>query len=273
MHARGLAEVLASKAANFRKGDVVVATMGWCEFAVVDAEMCQPAPELPGGLSKTQYLGALGFTGLTAYYGVKEVGETKEGDVVVVSGAAGATGNMAVQIAKNIIGAKRVVGIAGSDEKCRWVEELGADKCVNYKKESFRKDLVDAMGGETSYADVYFDNVGGVILDLMLTRMAKHGRVVACGAISEYNDNRGTMLKNYFEIISMRIQIRGMIVLDYMSKTQEVMEIFKQAIREGKLKVSEESEHIVEAGFEEVPKVWMKLFDGTNTGKLVTKIM
>jgi NADPH-dependent curcumin reductase CurA len=273
MHARGLAEVLDSKSGSFKKGDIVTASVGWSEYAVMDAKMCQPAPELPGGLSRTQYLGAMGMTGLTAYYGVKEVGETKEGDVVVVSGAAGATGSMAVQIAKKIVGAKRVVGIAGSDEKCRWVEELGADKCVNYKKESFRKDLVEAMGGEKSYADVYFDNVGGEILDLMLTRMAMYGRVVACGAISEYNESRGTMLKNYFEIISMRIQIRGMIVFDYIGKMQEVLGIFRQAIQEGKLEVSDESEHVVAADFEEVPKVWMKLFEGVNTGKLVTKIM
>jgi NADPH-dependent curcumin reductase CurA len=120
--------------------------------------------------------------------------------------------------------------------------------------------------------DVFFDNVGGEILDFMLTRMALHGRVVACGAISEYNSRKGTILKNYFEIISMRIQIRGMIVMDHLGKAQEVMGIFNRAIQEGNLKVSEESEHVVEAGFEEVPQVWMKLFEGANTGKLVTKL-
>jgi NADPH-dependent curcumin reductase CurA len=215
------------------------------------------------------------MTGLTAYYGIKEVGETKAGDVVVVSGAAGATGSMAVQIAKKLVGAKRVVGIAGSDEKCRWVESLGADKCVNYKKDDFKEALIEAAkveGQGKGYVDVFFDNVGGEILDFMLTRMALHGRVVACGAISEYNSRKGTMLKNYFEIISMRIQIRGMIVMDHLGKAQEVMGIFNRAIQEGKLKVSEENEHVVEASFEEVPQVWMKLFEGANTGKLVTKL-
>lgn len=273
MQARGLAEVLDSKSTDFHKGDMVMASTGWSEYSVVEAKACQPVPELPDGLSRTHYLGALGLTGLTAYYGVKEVGETKAGDVVVVSGAAGATGSMAVQIAKKIIGAKTVVGIAGSEEKCRWVEELGADKCVNYKKEGFRKDLVEAMGGETTYADVYFDNVGGEMLDLMLSRMAKHGRVVACGAISGYNDNQGTVLKNYFDVINMRLQIRGMMVLDYLHKVQEVIGIFRQAMQEGKLKVSKDNEHVVEADFDEVPKVWMTLFEGANTGKLVTKIM
>lgn len=281
MHAYGLAQVLDSTSSDHQKGDIVIAWMGWTEYAVLDAKVCQAAPELPGGLARTQYLGALGLTGLTAYYGMKEVGEVKRGDVVVVSGAAGATGGMAVQIAKRILGAKRVVGIAGGEKKCRFVvEEFGADACVDYKREGWREELLKATKVESEsgehgkgYVDVYFDNVGGQILDFMLSRMALHGRIVACGAISEYNSGEGTLLKNYFELISMRIQIRGMIVLDYFHKAQEVLTIFKQAIREGKLKVSEESEHLVEAPFEDVPKVWMQLFEGANTGKLVTKVM
>ncbi len=281
MHARGLAEVLDSTSSQpgFKKGDLVLASMGWSEYAVLDAAACQPAPELPGGLSRTHYLGALGATGLTAYYGIKEVGETKPSDVVVVSGAAGATGSMAVQVAKKIVGAKLVVGIAGGAEKCRYVEQkLGADKCIDYKKEGWKKDLAEATsaargGNEKGFVDVYFDNVGGQILDHMLSRMALHGRVVACGAVSEYNSSEVTGLKNYLEVISMRIQIRGMIVFDYYHKFAEAMGIFKQAIQDGKLNVSEESEQVVEAKFEEVPKVWMTLFQGANTGKLVTKIL
>ncbi|KAF7508331.1 hypothetical protein GJ744_009322 [Endocarpon pusillum] len=281
MHARGLAEVLDSTSSQpgFRKGDFVLASMGWSEYAVLNVSACQPAPELPGGLSRTHYLGALGLTGLTAYYGIKEIGETKSSEVVVVSGAAGATGGMAVQVAKKIVGAKLVVGIAGGEEKCRYVEQkLGADKCVDYKKEGWKKDLAEATsaargGNEKGFVDVYFDNVGGQMLDYMLSRMAMHGRVVACGAISQYNSSEGTMLKNYSEVVTMRIQIRGMIVLDYIHKIAEVMGIFKQAIQQGKLNVSGESEYVVEAKFEEVPKVWMTLFEGANTGKLVTKIM
>jgi NADPH-dependent curcumin reductase CurA len=277
MHARGLAEVLDSKSPNFKKGDIVTASTGWSEYAVMDAKTVQPAPELPAGLSRTHYLGALGGTGLTAYYGIKEVGETKKDDVVVVSGAAGATGGMAVQIAKKIVGAKKVVGIAGGSEKCRMVvEKLGADACVDYKKEGWKDELKKATrseGDDKGYVDVFFDNVGGEMLDFMLSRMALHSRVVACGAISKYNSREGTLLKNYFEIISMRIQIRGMIVFDYVHKMEQVMGIFKQAIQEGKLAVSGEQEHVVEASFEEVPKVWMTLFEGANTGKLVTKLM
>ena len=178
MNARGLAEVVESKSSNFKKGDHCLAGTGWSQYAVVDAKMTQPAPPLPNNLSETHYLGALGMTGLTAYYGIKEVVRTTADDVVVVSGAAGATGSMVVQIAKNIIGCKTVVGIAGSDEKCKWVESLGADVCLNYKSSSFAEDLKKQT---PDYVNVYFDNVGGDILDLMFTRMARYGRIAACG--------------------------------------------------------------------------------------------
>ncbi|CAJ2512939.1 Uu.00g010580.m01.CDS01 [Anthostomella pinea] len=270
MHARAISEVIESKSSSFKKGDWVFSSTGWSEYGVVPASSCQPAPELPGGMSRTHYLGALGGTGMTAWFGLTAVAQITKDDVVVISGAAGATGSMCVQIAKNIIGCKKVIGIAGTDEKCKWVESLGADTCLNYKKSSFADDLTKAT---PEFATVYFDNVGGEILDLMLTRMAKHGRVAACGAISNYNSSkeRATGLKNWFEIISMRIQVRGFIVLDFMDKVPEAREVFTKALQEGKLKV-EGSEHIVECGFEDVPKTWMHLFDGTNQGKLITKL-
>jgi NADPH-dependent curcumin reductase CurA len=182
MHSRGICKVLESKSPKYKNGDMVVASIGWNELAVMDAKVLQPAPPLPGGLAITHYLGALGLTGLTALYGFKIVGESKTSDRVVVSGAAGATGSMVVQIAKHMVGCKEVIGIAGSDEKCKWVESLGADKCFNYKSKTFYEDLTKATDG---FIDVYFDNVGGEQLDFMLTRMVKFGRVIACGA-SEY---------------------------------------------------------------------------------------
>jgi NADPH-dependent curcumin reductase CurA len=185
------------------------------------------------GMSKTHYLGALGLTGLTAYFGLTEVVNTTKDDIVVISGAAGATGMMAVQIAKHIIGCKKVIGMAGSDEKCKWVESLGADLCLNCKSSargcagrhaeihpdkssSFKEDLKKATLGPDNYANVYFDNVGGEILDFMLTRMAKFGRVSCCGAISNYNSSGDTMVgvKNWFEVITMRLMCKGFIVLD-----------------------------------------------------------
>merc|ERR1711977_449785 len=130
---------------------------------------------------------------------------------------------------------KKVVGMAGSDEKCKWVESLGADKCINYKSPTFQQDLDAALPGPEGWANVYFDNVGGEILDLMLKRMARYGRIAACGAISNYNNSP------------------------------------EKALADGKLQV-EGGEHIVKASFEEIPKTWMQLFSGSNTGKLVTAL-
>ena len=131
MRARGLCEVVESTSSQYKKGDAVITNIGWAEYGIFSTKECQSAPDIPGGYSKTHYMGALGLTGLTAYFGLTENIETKASDVVVVSGAAGATGMMAVQIAKNIIGCKKVIGMAGTDEKCKWVESLGADLCLN----------------------------------------------------------------------------------------------------------------------------------------------
>lgn len=271
--ARGLAEVIESKSSKYKKGDVVIASTGWSEYRIVKAAECQPAPDLPGGRSKTHYLGALGLTGLTAYMGLTEVGQTTKDDVVVVSGAAGATGSMVVQIAKKIIGCKKVIGIAGSDEKCRWVEKLGADICLNYKSKSFAEDMKKQTPGPDGFADVYFDNVAGEILDIMLSRMARGGRTIACGAISAYNTaaERTTGLKNWFEIVIMRQRVQGFIVLDYMGKFPQALEVLKKALAEGKLNI-DEGETVVKTSFEEIPRTWMKLFDGSNQGKLLTQL-
>lgn len=272
MHARGLAEVVESKSSNYKKGEVVIASTGWSEYAVVPASSTQPAPELPNGLSKTHYLGALGLTGLTAQVGL-DVVRTSKDDIVIVSGAAGATGSMAVQISKKLIGAKKVIGIAGSEDKCRWVESLGADVCLNYKSKSFYSDLKKETPGPEGFANVYFDNVGGDLLDMALTRMARGGRVAACGAISNYNaDSKSVQgIKNWFEVISMRLEIRGFIVLDHAERYTEIRQSFADALKEGKLTI-EGGEHIVKGSFEDVPKTWMHLFEGGNTGKLVTAI-
>ncbi|KAK3068953.1 quinone oxidoreductase [Teratosphaeriaceae sp. CCFEE 6253] len=273
MRARGLAEVIESKSSKWQKSDWLFANSGWSEYAVIPASQAQPAPELEGGLSRTLYLGAFGMTALTAYFGLTEVVNTTKDDIVVISGAAGATGSMAVQIAKKLIGAKRVIGIAGSDSKCRWVEKLGADVCLNYKSSSFAEDLRKETPGPDGFANVYFDNVGGEILDLLLTRMARYGRVAACGAISNYNttSDKATGLKNWFEVIQMRIQIKGFIVIDYLKDAPKALEIFKKMLKDGKLEI-EGGEHVVDTKFEDIPKTWMMLFDGSNQGKLITAL-
>jgi NADPH-dependent curcumin reductase CurA len=274
MHARSICQIVDSISPEHKNGDWVLASTGWSEYAVFPANQLQPAPDLPGGLPRTLYMGSLGFPGLTAYFGLTEVVNTTKDDIVIVSGAAGATGNVAVQVAKNIIGCKKVIGIAGSDEKCRWVETLGADICLNYKSSTFKEDLKKQTSGPDGFANVYFDNVGGEILDLCLSRMAMNGRIAACGAISNYNNapERTTGIKNWFEVITMRLQIKGFIVLDYMKQFPEAIELFRKALGEGKLKV-ENSEHVVRTKFEDVPKTWLKLFSGENTGKLVTALV
>lgn len=212
------------------------------------------------------------MTGLTAYYGTKIIARAGKEDTVVVSGAAGATGSMVVQIAKKLLGCKRVVGIAGNDDKCKWVENLGADLCLNYKMGNFKQDLIRATDG---YVDVYFDNVGGEILDLMLTRMKKDGRVAACGAITDYNRSEKPGLKNWFEVISNRIEIKGFIASDFVAqgKGPETVKELVTAVKEGKIKVGDENETVVDTKFEDVPKTWMLLFEGANTGKLITKLV
>jgi len=268
MRAYGVALVVESTAQALPKGAYVVAGTKWSEYRVLDASECQEIKEVEG-VGLTQYLGALGLTGLTAWYGLVEVVKASAEDgTVVVSGAAGATGSMVVQIAKKMLGVKRVVGIAGTEEKCRWVEGLGADVCLNYKSKGFKEELVKATDG---FVEVYFDNVGGEILDLMLTRMKRFGRVAACGTISGYNTDEPVGLRNYLEVIMNRVEIKGFVVIDYLPKAREARERFLKAVKEGKLVVGE-NETVVDTAFEDIPKTWLKLFEGGNTGKLVTKL-
>lgn len=273
MRARGLGKVVASKNNDFKEGDLVQGNLNWVEYAVLNAadpqQGVRKVQEIPG-MNITHYLGALGGTGLTAWYGFTEVVEGKKGDRVVVSGAAGATGSMVVQIAKHIVGASYVVGIAGSDEKCRWVESLGADKCLNYKDKDFKKKLKEAC---EDGVDVYFDNVGGEILDSMLENMSMYGRIAACGAITGYNGEAALPMKNWFNVISMRLQIRGFIVIDHLSKAVQTIGTLVNAVKEGKIKIGEENETVVKTKFEEIPATWLKLFEGGNQGKLVTAIV
>ena len=257
---------------------MVLGYPGWKEYAVLDAAQCERIPELDGleDVGVTQFLGALGLTGgMTAWYGIHEVVKARPGDAVVVSGAAGATGSMVVQIAKHVIGCRRVVGIAGGAAKCKWVTEyLGADACVDYKSPAFVEELVRETDG---FVEVYFDNVGGEILDLMLTRVKCYGRVAACGAVAEYNKDAATTgygIRNWFEIISNRIEVRGFISFDFLGKgSEEAMREMVRAVREGKIKVDVGNETVVETGFEGVPATWMKLFEGGNRGKLITKLV
>ncbi|KAI9170703.1 putative NADP-dependent oxidoreductase YfmJ [Paramyrothecium foliicola] len=267
-----IAEVIESASPKYKAGDLVMDFhLGkWSELVILEAELSQPLAPLPGGLPLTHYLGAFGASGLAAYTGLYYAGEAKPEHTIVISAAAGATGNMAIQIAVKLLGAKRVIGIAGSDEKCAWVrEELGAHECINYKSPTFLEDLKKATPDEV---DVYFDNVGGFVLDAMLTRMKKFGTIAVCGAVSGYNSDEPMALKNWFELISMRINIRGFIMLDYMDKVPAILGELIGAVADGRIKL-QNAETLVEGRIEDQPEIWMRLFSGGNQGKLITKLL
>ncbi|VUC27789.1 unnamed protein product [Clonostachys rosea] len=270
MRARSLSRVIGSKARKLPVGTVVLASGGWAEYFTAREDECIAIPQ-DSGYDLPHYLGTLGVTGLTAYYGLVEIVEAARDDVVVVSGAAGATGSTAVQVAKKIIGCKKVIGIAGTDDKCRFVEGLGADVCLNYKSPTFYEDLSRAT---EDLADIFFDNVGGDILDFMFTRLRQGGRIALCGSVSRYNNlSEKASFANFDNVITQRLKINGFVVLDYLHKLPTVIQIFQEAAKEGKIRVDDDSQTLVPAKFEEIPGVWLRLFEGRNQGKLVTKLL
>jgi NADPH-dependent curcumin reductase CurA len=259
----GIGRVERSNSERYRPGDLVFGTLGWQEWAIVD-EAGAAAQSVPPAVEPTAALGVLGVTGLTAYFGMTDVGRVAEGDVVVVSGAAGATGSIAGQVAK-ILGASKVVGIAGSAEKCRWLtEEAHYDVAIDYRRE----DVAARLKQECRKGiDLYFDNVGGPILDACLARLARRGRVVLCGAISGYN---GGMVgpANYTTLIVQRGRMEGFIILDYVDRFPEAQLQLAGWAAEGRLA---HAEHVVE-GLEHAPDALNLLFDGGNTGKVVVHL-
>ncbi|KAK4497830.1 hypothetical protein PRZ48_010484 [Zasmidium cellare] len=264
MRGVGVGTILASKSDKFQAGDVVQAPSGWRELAVIKDKEVEKI-ELTPGARMTDYIGVLGMPGLTAYFGILDVGRVKAGDFVVVSGAAGATGSVVGQIAK-LKGAK-VLGIAGSEEKCRWlVEELGFDGALNYKEAGFAK----KFRAETKQLiDVFFDNVGGEVLDLALGRAKEHARFVMCGGISQYNTKNAQGPKNYLMIVTMRIRMEGFVVFDYAKDYAKAQKELAQWLGEGKIK---RQETIMKGGIEKMPEALQALYNGVNTGKLMVEV-
>jgi NADPH-dependent curcumin reductase CurA len=262
MRAGALGRVMASKHPKFAAGDFVSGMFGVQEYALSDGKGVVKVD--PGVGPLTVYLGALGMTGLSAYFGLLEIGRPKAGETVVVSGAAGAVGMVAGQIAK--IQGCRTVGIAGGPEKCRFlVEELGFDAAIDYKAEDVRKAL------KTHCPDgihIYFDNVGGDILNAALAQLARGARVVLCGAISQYNAGVVKGPSNYLSLLINRARMEGFIVFDYAARYGEALRAMGAWYKAGKLK---SRESVVE-GFDTFPEALLKLFKGENTGKLVLKV-
>jgi NADPH-dependent curcumin reductase CurA len=264
MRAGGLGEVVRSRSPDYHEGDLVLGMMQWADYCIArrgaDAMTAVPRQE-----PLTAYLSVLGVTGLTAYFGLLEVGGTNEGETLVVSGAAGATGSVAGQIGK-IVGC-RVVGIAGGPEKCAWLtDELGFDGAIDYKSQD-----VGARLRETcpDGIDVFFDNVGGEILDAVLAQINLHARVVLCGAISQYDTAElAPGPRNVINLIPQRGRMEGFIVLDYRDRFIDAILQLGQWVQEGRIRYAED----VVDGLENMPAAFRKLFTGENTGKLLVKV-
>ncbi|KAJ3381405.1 hypothetical protein HDU92_005342 [Lobulomyces angularis] len=255
-------EVILSKNSKFKKGDYVQGTLGWQKYAISNGKDVSIF-SFPEGTTLLQSQGCLGMTGMTAYFGLLDIGKPKAGETVVISGCAGATGSIAAQIAKAV--GCRVVGIAGSEEKCEWLKEIGCDEALNYKDKDFAKNLSKAT---PKFIDVYFDNVGGDILNLCLRRLAFKGRVVLCGAISQYNEKEPKGPSAYMTLISMRAKMEGFIVFDYAKRYSEARKQILEWLNSGKI---QQKETIVE-GLENAPNSLLHLFEGKNIGKLLVKV-
>jgi NADPH-dependent curcumin reductase CurA len=238
--------------------------LGWQDYAISNGTGLTALPVNPA-IPLTAYFGLFGHIGLTAYFGLLDIGRPKQGETLVVSAAAGATGSLVGQIGK--IKGCRVVGIAGGDEKCRWLtEELGFDAAINYKKESvdeaLKRHCPDGI-------DVYFENVGGKILDAVLSHINLRARIVLCGLIAQYNATEPVPGPyNFVNILVKRARVEGFIVLDYLPRAQEAFADLGKWYLEGKLKYRVD---VVE-GLEHAPQAINRLFEGSNTGKLILKI-
>lgn len=266
MRAGSIGQVVESNNPDFARGDIVQTTGGWQDFLVVaPGQGVMGLSKVPEGVPPEMMLSVLGVTGLTAYFGLLDLGEPKEGETVLVSGAAGATGSVAGQIAK--IKGCRVVGIAGGPDKCRWLkEEAGFDDVIDYKNED-----VDARIAETcpNKVDVFFDNVGGDILEAALNHINMKARVVLCGGISAYNATEPVPgPTNLMNLVIMRARMEGFIVIDYMHRAGEAIGELMGWINAGQLKYQVD----MQEGFDNIPDTLNRLFTGKNLGKQLLKI-
>jgi NADPH-dependent curcumin reductase CurA len=264
MRAGAVAEVVESRSSDLKVGDRVQGSFGWQDYAIARPES-GGLMKVPEGVEPTLALSVLGGTGLTAYFGMLDVGKPEPGDMVVVSGAAGATGSVAGQIAK-IMGCT-VVGIAGGPEKCRWLTtEAHFDAAIDYKSDDVGARLRELC---PEGINVYFDNVGGEILDTVLTRIAQRARVVLCGGISMYNATEPPPgPSNYMVLVIQRARMEGFIVSDYVSRFTEAAGRLAQWVAEGKIAHAED----IQEGFENAPRTLLRLFEGKNLGKQLLKI-
>lgn len=266
MRAGSVGQVVESHHADFQQGDIVQTTGGWQDFVVTGpGQGAMGLSKVPPGVPPEMMMSVLGVTGLTAYWGLLDLGDPKEGDTVLVSGAAGATGSIAGQIAK--IKGCRVVGIAGGPQKCQWLlDEAGFDDVIDYKNED-----VNAAIGRTcpDKVDVFFDNVGGDILEAALNHIGMRARVVLCGGISGYNAEAPIPgPANLMNLVINRARMEGFIVIDYMDRAMQSITELMGWIESGQLSYQVD----LQEGFENIPSTLQRLFTGQNIGKQLLKI-
>ena len=265
MRGSGSGVVLESNNPDLPVGTRVAGSFGWQRYIVTDGGSAVALRKIPDGIGETAALNILGITGLTAYFGMGEIGQPQPGETVLISGAAGATGSVAGQLAR-ITGA-RVIGIAGGKDKCDWlVNELGYDGAIDYKNEDTSKRIKELC---PDGINVYFDNVGGEILDMALANLAQSARVVLCGGISRYNET-GTIPGpvNYFNLVFRRARMEGFIVIDYAERFGEGLQALADHLNSGALKHRE----TVLKGFENTPQALISLFHGANLGKQLVAV-
>lgn len=265
MRAGGVGRVVESQNPAFAPGDLVFGMLNWQEFAAIRPRHALDLRKLPPGISPTLALGPLGITGLTAYFGLLDVGKPKEGETVVVSAAAGATGSVVAQIAK--IKGCRAIGIAGGPDKCKWLkEECRLDGVIDYKSENVSRRLREYC---PNGLDIYFDNVGGQILEAALDNLASRARVVLCGGISQYN---ATELppgpRNYLNLLVTRSRMEGFIVMDYLARADEAIAELAGWVFSDRIKYRED----IVPGIENAPAALIRLFEGKNQGKQLLQV-
>ena len=266
MRAGTVGEVVESKHPEFSVGNLVQTTGGWQDFAVVaPGQGPMGLTKLPEGVSPELMLSVLGITGLTAYFGMLELGEPKAGETVLVSGAAGATGSVAGQIAR--IKGCRVVGIAGGSRKCDWLkEQAGFDEVIDYKSEDVAQRIAETCPEKW---DVFFDNVGGPILEAALNHLNLYSRIVLCGGIANYNAiDPVPGPNNLMNLVTNRGRMQGFIILDYLPRALEAVEALLGWVGAGELAYEVD----VQEGFENIPKTLQRLYTGENFGKQLLRL-
>ena len=254
-------KVIESRSPHFGEGDTVFHMYGWREALVVPAEKLNKVPPL--GVSDEQWLGNLGLTGATAYFGLLRVAEAKEGDIVFVSAAAGAVGSAVVQIAK--AKGMTVIGSAGGADKCQWVRDLGADAAIDYKAAPVVRSLMEAA---PKGIDVYFDNVGGEHLDAAFASARNNARFAICGMIDAYNSGEPQSFRYIMRTIAARIQMKGFIYTDYLPEMPDFYRDMGSWIASGQVK----SRETIREGLDATPQAVLDLFSGGNTGKMLVKL-